>query len=119
MVVRLERFDGVSVARLPSDVDAANALNLGQELAASLGHDATDLVVDLGATRYLDSAGIHMLFRLDARLRQRRQRLRVVVPRESPILRLLEIASLSKSVPLYPSIPEAVKASSDPSAQIG
>jgi len=61
--LQFERVDGVPVARPSEDIDAANALVLRDELATSL-QGADTLVLDLGATRYVDSAGIDMLFRL-------------------------------------------------------
>jgi anti-anti-sigma regulatory factor len=39
-----------------------------------------ELIVDLSGTRYLDSAGIDMLFRLAQSLGQRRATLRLVIP---------------------------------------
>jgi anti-anti-sigma factor len=100
-----------TVARIDADIDAANAASVQEELAASLPHDVGTLVVDLSRCAYLDSAGIDMLFRLDERMRQRRRRLRVVIPAESPLIRLAEIVALGQDIALHASVEDAIGAS--------
>jgi anti-sigma B factor antagonist len=104
----LGRFNGVVVATPHGDIDAANAAAIHEELASCLTPEATGLVVDLSQTRYLDSAGVDMLFRLGERLRQRRTALRVVVPPDSQLRRLLELVHMAGSVPIYQSVDDAI-----------
>ena len=78
--VRIERIDGVPVARVSDDIDAANAARVQEQLAEALGPDALNLIVDLSETRYLDSAGLDMLLRLSDRLDRRRAKLILVIP---------------------------------------
>jgi anti-anti-sigma factor len=111
IALQVEHFDQVPVARLPTDVDAANVTMLADRLAASVGQQARDLVVDLTQTRYLDSTGIEMLFRLSQRLSQRGANLHVVIAPHSPLVRLAEIVSLPSAAPVYGNVAEAVKAS--------
>ena len=59
---------------------------------------ATLVLVDLSETSYLDSAGIAMIFRLVARLTWRRQELRLVVPADAPIRKVLELTKLGSVV---------------------
>jgi anti-anti-sigma factor len=66
--------------------------------------DATLVVLDLGGTRYLDSAGIAMLFRLVERFGHRRQELRLVVPPGSPIRAVIELTSLPAVVRVQDSV---------------
>jgi len=54
----IEKVNGVAIARVNEDIDAANAVAIQHELAGALGPDALCLVVDLSTIRYLDSAGI-------------------------------------------------------------
>ncbi len=109
--LEIERRENVPVARArEEDIDAASARRLGDELAASLSGAAGQLVVDLGATRYVDSAGIEMLFRLSERLRQRRAKLLLVIPPGSNLLRLVEIVGLPRTIPVYDTVEDALDA---------
>jgi stage II sporulation protein AA (anti-sigma F factor antagonist) len=110
-MLAVERVDSVAVARPRGDIDASNADRLHDELAKCLdGGDAEDLVLDLGEVRYVDSAGIDMLFRLAERLRRRRARLLLAMPAGSPLLRLAEIVGLPRAVEIHPSVDEALAA---------
>ena len=64
--------------------------------------DATGFSLDLSDTRYLDSAGIAMLLVLDERLRRRRQKLHVIVPPQSPVRRLLQLAGVDRTLAIHP-----------------
>jgi anti-anti-sigma factor len=108
--VEVEHFDGVPVARIVVDVDAANATRLRDQLAACIPHGTYQLVVDLSATRYLDSAGIDMLFRLHQRLHQRRGSLRLVIPPSSQLARLADIVALPSAVPVHDTLAAALAA---------
>lgn len=106
--VPIERIDGIRVARPRGDIDAANASQFERELAESLEPDGDCLVLDFRETRYLDSAALDMVFRLNERLRQRRGGLQVVIPGGSPLSRLAMIVGLPKVIPVHESVREAV-----------
>lgn len=108
--LEVERVNDVPVVRPRQDIDAANATQLRAELTACLDRGAEHLVLDLGATRYLDSAGIDMLFRLSERLRQRRARLLVVIPPSSQLARLAEIVALPSAMPVHETVEDALAA---------
>jgi anti-anti-sigma factor len=113
--VEIRSVDGMPVACPPADVDAANAAAVGGQLAAAVMSDSRCLIVDLAATRYLDSAGIDMLFDLNERLRVRRKRLLLVVPPGSPIGRLLEITAVATTIAIHADVTDASRAcGSDP-----
>jgi anti-sigma B factor antagonist len=100
--------DDVVVARLSGEVDLSNATEVGDELSGSVPNSALGLVLDLTATTYLDSSGVHLIFDLAERLRTRQQQLRIVVPAGAPIRRVLRIVELDDSVPVLASVDEAV-----------
>jgi anti-anti-sigma factor len=108
-----ERVDGVPVARPSEDIDAANAHVLRDELAAGL-RGADTLVLDLSETRYVDSAGIDMLFRLNELLRQRRTTLLLVIPQSSQLTRLAQIVALPSAVAIHETVEQALGAVSQP-----
>jgi anti-anti-sigma factor len=101
---------GVPVASLLADVDSANAAEVLQELTREISNEPAGLVVDLSETRYVDSAGIEMLFQLREKLANRRQRLAVVVAAGSQLRRLLELTGVDKAVTLTDEVPAAVSA---------
>lgn len=104
----LERVNGIPIARMRGDIDAANANRLRDRLADCMGNDVETLVLDLSDTRYVDSAGIDMLFRFNERLRQRRARLMLVIPQRSQLTRLAELVGLPRAMPVHASVQEAL-----------
>jgi anti-anti-sigma factor len=108
--MRVERLDGIPVAHMPADIDAANAAWLRGELTDFVGDDAHDLVLVLERTRFIDSAGLAMLFRVGRRLSERRAHLRVVIPADSHLRRLTQIVGLERAVSIYATVGEALAA---------
>ncbi|HEY1687642.1 MAG TPA: STAS domain-containing protein [Solirubrobacteraceae bacterium] len=108
-LVEIERMDGVPIAHVHGDIDAANVASTQRQLGDALGPDASSLVVDLSETRYLDSAGIDMLLRLSARLEHRRAKLCLVIPEGSQLQRLAMIVGLSDAIAIYPSLVEGLQ----------
>lgn len=101
--------DDVVVARLSGEIDLSNAVDVRDQLSGSVPNTALGMVVDLTATTYLDSSGVHLLFELGERLRRRQQQLCVVVPEGVPIRRVLRIVELESSVPLLATVEAAVE----------
>jgi anti-anti-sigma factor len=101
--------DDVVVARLSGEIDLSNAREVGDELSSSVPNTALGLVLDLTATTYLDSSGVHLVFDLAERLRRRQQQLRVVVPAGAPIRRVLRIVELDDTVPVIATVDEAIE----------
>jgi anti-anti-sigma factor len=100
--------DDVIVARVSGEIDLSNAADVGETLATAVPNTALGMVIDLTATAYLDSSGVHLLFDLGERLQRRQQQLRVVVPEGGPIRRVLRIVELDSMVPVMASVDEAV-----------
>ena len=86
------------VASLAGEVDMTNAAYVREELSSAVPSQAHGLVLDLTDARYLDSAAIEVLFELSRRLVRRRQQLRLVVPRRSPLRRLFTLIDLGSVV---------------------
>ena len=98
----------VVVARVSGEIDLSNAVHVGEQLAAAVANTALGLVIDLTATDYLDSSGVHLVFDLADRLRQRQQQLRIVVPEGAPMRRVLRIVELGGTVPVLADVDAAV-----------
>jgi anti-anti-sigma factor len=111
---------GAIVACVGGEVDISNAADLGSALEGSVPQRALGLVLDLSEATYIDSAGIHLLFRLGGRLTRRRQQLRVVVPDEAPIRKIVNLAGLGWTVPQDKTVAEAlVNLRADVTPQLG
>jgi anti-sigma B factor antagonist len=106
--LNVERISGVCVARPSEDIDASNARRVSDALVACLDEGSDDLVLDLSDSRYVDSAGIDMLFHLHELLRDRRGRLLLVIPAQSNLARLAEIVALPSAVPVYDTLQRAL-----------
>jgi anti-anti-sigma factor len=108
--MEVSRRGAVVIARPVDDIDAANADEVRMQLAATLDERTAALVLDLGSTGYIDSAGIDMLFRLATLLADRRTELRVVIPEGSHLRRVAEIVALPSAMPVDAGVEEAVAA---------
>ena len=108
--VRVEWHGEHPVAGLEGEIDVSNVGEIAGELRELLSNRSSALVVDLSSTRYLDSAGINLLFALGADLRARQLELALVVVPGSPIARMLEITGLDRAHPTYPDVDAALAA---------
>jgi anti-anti-sigma factor len=105
-----ERAGDVAVAAVEGEVDASNAADVGDGLRAAVSNESKALVVDLTRAAYLDSAAINLMFALAMDLRERQQRLHLVVDPASPIARAIAITGLDTAVPTHPTRAAALEA---------
>ena len=85
-----------------------NAVHVRDELLRSVPNDVLAVVLDLGGCRYLDSAAIEIVFELSRRLARRRQQLRLVLPKDSPLKRVLELAEVRSAAPIHETLESAL-----------
>jgi anti-anti-sigma factor len=105
-----ERDGDVELARIAGEVDASNVVQLSEKLLEVVSNQVRALVLDLTETSYIDSSGISLIFDAAARLRNRRQQLRLVVPPRSFVGEVLAAVSIQESVPIDPAVSDALKA---------
>jgi anti-anti-sigma factor len=103
----------VELARVAGEVDASNVDDLSEELLDTLSNEARAVVLDLSETSYIDSSGISLIFDAAARLRNRRQELRIVVPPRSFVGEVLSAVSMQESVPIDAALTDALAAVGD------
>jgi anti-anti-sigma factor len=108
--VTVSTLDGVPVARVQGEVDASNARTVCERLTEAVPNTAMGMVVDLSATEYLDSSGVHTLFEVADALRRRQQQLHLVVAPDSFIADVMEAVSMGESVIQFASVSDAVDA---------
>src|SRR5215212_367853 len=109
----LEKLDvdhhgSVVVVHVDGEVDLSNAASVTEQLIAATSNTSTALVLDLSSTAYLDSSGVRLIFELAQRLRNRRQQLRLVVPDDSNIKRVLLLTEVERAVPMSSSVDAAI-----------
>jgi anti-anti-sigma factor len=108
--VTVARDSRVPVATLSGEIDISNAEDIESSLYAAVPNSALGVVLDMSELRYLDSAGVRMLFALDERLSRRGQQLHLAAPAEALVLRVLTMTGLTGSVPVHASVDEALAA---------
>ena len=96
--VQFSDHERVLVARLSGEVDLSNAGSIESAIAEATPNQALAVILDVGALDYLDSAGIHLIYKLREKLRARGQALRLVIPAESPSNDALRLAGVSQVV---------------------
>jgi anti-anti-sigma factor len=106
--VNFTTVDGVLVAHVFGEIDISNAGELAAAVHDRTPNDAPGVVLDLSEIDYLDSGGIHMLYRLRESLRARGQSLAVVVPPASPVIDALRLAGIERNLDVAERLEEAL-----------
>lgn len=108
--VRLAERGGFVVASLTGEIDLSNATDVQTAIEEAVANTHRGVVVDLTDAGYLDSSAITVLFRLLRQTRARNQQFRVVLPKESPLRRVIYLTELPELVEVYENPGQAVKA---------
>lgn len=90
--------EGARLLSVSGEIDLSNVDTVAAAISDAIPSDASLVIVDLSETTYLDSTGLAMLFRFSERLGYVRQELRLVVPPDSPIRRVLELTNLDRVI---------------------
>jgi anti-anti-sigma factor len=107
--VKFEEHAGSPVARIRGEIDMSNVSELSVTLQNAVVQTSAGLVVDFSQTEYLDSAGLHFIFDLGKRLRDRGQRLYLVVPPGSPVDGVLDIVNVDSIAPRCETLDVAIE----------
>jgi anti-anti-sigma factor len=106
--VELIRNGRVVVARMPVEVEITQAPMLRGQLMQAVENRDLGLVIDLTATKYLDSSGVNMLFELGEVLASRQLRMAVVMPQGGLVERVVSIVDLGSAMPIHRDTDSAV-----------
>jgi anti-sigma B factor antagonist len=109
--VKFSDHAGLRVAQLTGEVDLSNADSIGDAIAETTTNQSLGLILDLTELHYLDSAGIHLIYKLRERLQARGQSLGLVVPAGSPSNDALRLAGVTIHVRISESLQDALQAS--------
>ena len=97
-------LDDARVVTVSGEIDLSNAHDVLEAIGDVVRSGATAIILDLSGVTFLDSSGIAMLFRLRQRISHSRQELRLVVPPDSPIRRVLELTKVTELIPVQDSL---------------
>jgi anti-anti-sigma factor len=105
-------------------VEVAGELDLSTvaywEAAVGRAARGAELVVlDVSRVEFLDSAGVHALFRMLTTMRNQQKRLVIVAPQEGRVRRLIEILDLPSLAWVCETVEEAMAGSPDGAADDG
>jgi anti-anti-sigma factor len=110
--VSVSQHGGAAVLTLAGELDAAGTGAVGAVVIDAMRAHPERLVVDLGALRYLDSAGTGWVVALAEQLRTRRVALAIVAAPGSRSRRVLELSGLAGALDLHADLTTAASASS-------
>ena len=96
------------VVSVTGELDVFNAARIVELVEAAVPTEAHGAVLDLSGVGFLDSTAIRKLFALTSRLGERRQRVHVVTPGGSTVLRTLELVEFARAAPMHGSLEEAL-----------
>jgi len=88
------------VIRVDGEIDLANANEIDGRFRSAYRVDVDQVVIDLGGTTYLDSAGLAMLVRIASRLAAARTPMIVVAPPDSVAHRVIVLSGLATELAL-------------------
>jgi anti-anti-sigma factor len=108
--LHISAHEGVIVARVKGEIDLSNAGELRDAILESTPNEALGCVLDFTSLTYIDSAGIHLLYRLGDNLRARGQTLRIVIPSGSPASDALRLAGVKRHVDIVSELDEGLRA---------
>ena len=91
ITVEVKHEADTDVVEVTGEIDLATAPHLEEVLS---GLSAPQLVIDLQGVDFIDSTGLHSLIKARAR-HDGGRRIRLVVRRPSPVIRLLELADVT------------------------
>jgi anti-sigma B factor antagonist len=99
---------GVPVLEAPAEIDITTADELRAVLLATAALGYVTVVVDLTVTRFCDCCGLHALLRAHQLAQADGGELRLVIPADGLVPRILALTCLDRSIPCFASLREAV-----------
>jgi anti-sigma B factor antagonist len=106
--VQFSDRERVVIARLTGEVDLSNAESIENAIVEATPNHALALILDVSLLDYLDSAGIHLIYKLREKLRARGQTLRLVIPADSPANDALRLAGVPRNIDTAESLDAAM-----------
>ena len=93
------RDDALAIA-VSGEIDMSNASTVERQILEAIPNDLAEVTVDLSALDYIDSAGLRLLFTVGTRLRTLQIDLVLVVPTDSSVRRMIDLAGVAGLIPI-------------------
>jgi stage II sporulation protein AA (anti-sigma F factor antagonist) len=97
------------VARILGEIDMSNSEELRDAIFRSTPNEIRGVVLDVSDVDYLDSAGIHLIYRLREALRARGQRLILAITARSTPADALRLAGVMDHIDLAETVDDALR----------
>lgn len=110
--IDIKREDNRAIVGLKGEIDVYTAPRFKESMISLIENGCHDLIIDLQGVNFMDSTGLGALVGGLKRVKPLGGSL-VLVCSQSKILKILELTGLNKEFPIYDSLEEAEKASSD------
>lgn len=105
--------ESLVLARLSGEIDLSNAQSIEEAIALSTPNDAIRVVLDMTEVDYIDSAGIQIVYRLQEKLGNRGQQLKLVVPADSAATDALRLAGVIDHLDITATLEDAISFSDE------
>jgi anti-anti-sigma factor len=103
----------VLIVQFAGEIDMSNAGAIVDAVTGATPNDVDGVVLDMTGIDYLDSAGIHMIYRLRDALSTRGQLLALVIGPGSPVHDALQLSGVKNMVEIDDTVAEALAKLSD------
>jgi anti-anti-sigma factor len=91
------RDDAVRIT-VAGEIDLANSAAVERQILDAIPNQLDEVVLDLSGLDYIDSAGLRLLFTLGMRLGTLQIGVVLVVPEDSPVRRMIDIAGVAEAM---------------------
>jgi anti-anti-sigma factor len=95
------RAAGIITVAVQGELDLLTAPKLAAHIGELLHVKPADVVLDLGETEFIDSAGLAILLNVQRRLERRGRQLRVICD-NGPVRHVIELARLEETLGVVP-----------------
>jgi phosphoserine phosphatase RsbU/P len=96
-----------AIVTMPAEMDLTNSSDVSDLLAAAASHSPEVITVDMTATTFCDSAGVHALSHTHALATATGSELRLALG-DSPVARIIQLTGLDQVVPVYPDVQQSL-----------
>ena len=95
------------VVVLPAEIDVTNSELVHRRIVAALSPGVDVVIADMTSTTFCDSSGVHAVVFAHEAAVARGIELRLVVPPDGSVRRVLQLIGVGSVVPVYSSLAEA------------
>ena len=98
------------VVLLPAEIDVTNSGQVYDQLVAALAPGVNTVIADLTSTIFCDSSGVHAIMHAYESAAARDVQMRLAVSPNTSVPRVLQLIGVSRLMPVYSSLQEALDA---------